>query len=487
MFPEYFYNLYIFFFAQGCECRGYFPVSASDATEICIDDKMDEVTWYTIDGNENKVRPWIVEPKRPMGCQYINTHNEALSRTLNCNTNVQIGDPSSIFYTTLYTTKDNQKEDCEAPQRVQNICTRQLLKAEAEILDGTRQPDEVQDGFVKGLCMMLAAMNAATSRFKVSTVMSHLMVCNGGTRFTFSHEFGNLLVSQLEATLDNKEIHVRLRTNMSGGKTVIWPDSSADDYIHRPDSPIFDVMCSYEMAMRFKKVCKTFKEMRNNAVSDNFDIDENVDGNIHRRRTQKFAFRDSHPGKEFCHLVELSLIVIPKIHLPKGKLCSIQKMGFKKCTTTDNVNLETTDKALLEYREDYAKMALLMFYPFRCINDLKLEGSYWKKYKNELSDYSNYIKRRKAETNETVTDGTQEGHSQGDTEKWPKGRFWEKGFEILQNIQDRTNLESHLKRARDKVTRDTECKQPDESDGKRRRLDDEDRLPDITEFCISKE
>ena len=69
---------------------------------------MDEVTWYTIDGNENRVRPWIVEPRRPMGCQYINTHNEALSRTLNCNTNVQIGDPSSIFYTTLYTTKDNK-------------------------------------------------------------------------------------------------------------------------------------------------------------------------------------------------------------------------------------------------------------------------------------------------------------------------------------------------------------------------------------------
>ena len=79
--------------------------------------------------------------------------------------------------------------------------------------------------------------------------------------------FGNLLVSQLEATLDNKEIYVRLRTNMTGGKTVIWPDSSADDYIHRPVCPIFDIMCSYKMAMRFKKVCKTFKEMRNNAMS----------------------------------------------------------------------------------------------------------------------------------------------------------------------------------------------------------------------------
>ena len=120
---------------------------------------------------------------------------QSLARALNCNTDVQIGDLSSIFYTTLYSTKNTQKEDCETPQHVQNVCTKRLLKAEAELLNGTREPDEVQDCFVEGLCMMLAAMNVAISRFKVGTVMSHHMVCNGGTRFTFSHEFGNLLVS----------------------------------------------------------------------------------------------------------------------------------------------------------------------------------------------------------------------------------------------------------------------------------------------------
>ena len=222
-------------------------------TDISIDEEAEEGLWYSIDGNDNKAKPWIVEPKRSMGSQYINTHNGAPARALNCNTNVQIGDLSSIFYTTLYSTKDTQKEDCEAPQRVQNVCTKRLLKAEAELLDGTREPDEVHDGFVEGLCMMLTAMNAATSRFEVSTVMSHLMVCNEGTRLTFSHVFGNLLVSQLEATLDKQEIHVRLRTNMSDGETVIWPDSSADDYIHRPDDPIFDITCPYNMVMRFKK------------------------------------------------------------------------------------------------------------------------------------------------------------------------------------------------------------------------------------------
>ena len=201
--------------------------------------------------------------------------------------------------------------------------------------------------------------------------MSHLIVYNGGTRLTFSHEFGNLLVSQLDDSLVKQEIDIRLRTNMSDGETVIWPDSSADNYIHRPDDPIFDIMCPYDMVMRFKKVCKTFKVMRTTAVSANSDPDGNDNGDSCHRRTHNFAFRDSYPGKKFYHLVELGQIVIPKIHLPKGKFCSIKTSGFKKDPTTGDVVLETTDKALLQYREDYAKMALLMFYPFRCINDLK--------------------------------------------------------------------------------------------------------------------
>ena len=52
--------------------------------------------------------------------------------------------------------------------------------------------------------MVLVATNAATSRYKVSTVVSHNMVCTGGTRFIFSKEFGHLLVTQLAATLQGK-------------------------------------------------------------------------------------------------------------------------------------------------------------------------------------------------------------------------------------------------------------------------------------------
>ena len=34
------------------------------------------------------VHHWMLEPKRPMGCQFINTHNVAVSEVFNCNTNV---------------------------------------------------------------------------------------------------------------------------------------------------------------------------------------------------------------------------------------------------------------------------------------------------------------------------------------------------------------------------------------------------------------
>ncbi len=65
------------------------------------------------------------------------------------------------------------------------------------------------------------------------------------------------------------------------------------------------------------------------------------------------------------------------------------------------------------------KMALLMFYPSRQLNDIKCDGSYWKMFHNELEKHI---------SKEDMV-------------------FWKKGFEILQNIQDRSTLEKHIKRS----------------------------------------
>ena len=383
-----------------------------------------------------------------MGCQFVNTHSDALSRVLGCNTNVQIGDTSQVYYSTLYTGKNNQKEDSERQERITNTINRRLLKIEEEILDGTRKPDEVQEGFVEGLCRMLGGLNAATSRCVVSSPMAHLLVCQGGTRFTMSHSFSNLLITQLEATIENRSVDVRIRTNMFNGNKILWPDSSADDYIHRPKHVLFDKMCSYYMAMWYKKLCKTFKEMKTTrcATTDNNDDDDDNNNN-HNFEKKKYSFSSSHPGLHFSHLTKLLLPVIPKISLPKGKLCKIEDLKLN----SSNPSIEA--KAC---REDYAKMALLMFYPFRRIGDLKLRGSYWERFNKERV-----------------------AHFRGDDTL-----FWPKGFEILQNMQDRFAMEKQMKRARDPTTKITICEQPDDSDKKSLKSNaDSEQVPDILHFC----
>jgi hypothetical protein len=71
----------------------------------------------------------------------------------------------------------------------------------------------------------------------------------------------------------------------------------------------------------------------------------------------------------------------------------------------------------LEKCEIYAKMALPVCYPFRSLADLRIEGSYWKKISQQLQSHLEHEK--------TI--------------------FWQKGFDILQNINDRMTLEKELK------------------------------------------
>ena len=63
-----------------------------------------------------------------MGCQFINAHNTAISEVLNCNTNLQIGDASQVFYSTLYTSKSTQDEDGEKQLRIRRAVTKRIKR-----------------------------------------------------------------------------------------------------------------------------------------------------------------------------------------------------------------------------------------------------------------------------------------------------------------------------------------------------------------------
>ncbi len=111
--------------------------------------------------------------------------------------------------------------------------------------------------------------------------------------------------------------------------------------------------------------------------------------------------------------------------MPKEKLCALNELQLNAKNPTE----DSIDKC-----EMYAKMALLMFYPFQQLTDLTCKKSYWKKFHSELTKHN--------ENEETI--------------------FWKKGFEILQNIQDRDTLQRHVRRARDSICMVTVNEKPDE-------------------------
>jgi hypothetical protein len=99
-------------------------------------------------------------------------------------------------------------------------------------------------------------------------------------------------------------------------------------------------------------------------------------------------------------------------------------------------------------------MALMMFYPFRSLTDLTIEGSYWEK---SLKSYIGILNVRSP-------------------------NFQKKEFKILQNKNDRMTLQKQLKRANDPFYMTTKIEKLNGNIKKDCQKDDTD--PDILEMGL---
>jgi hypothetical protein len=198
-------------FKKDCECRFLFPFQSNDCTYIHEDkgDKdQNKTLLYSLNGSINKVYPFMVLPKRPMGCQFINAHSHPISAIFNFNTNISIGDVSHVYYSTLYTSKPTQEEDAKKQLRIgrgvikrikQLLEEKHLHPGTPGVVGGNMSKDPMnqqryEPSFGEGLSRLLSGFHAATTRNVISATMAHLIPCNGGSRFVFSHEFSDLLV-----------------------------------------------------------------------------------------------------------------------------------------------------------------------------------------------------------------------------------------------------------------------------------------------------
>ena len=84
-----------------------------------------------------------------------------------------------------------------------------------------------------------------------------------------------------------------------------------------------------------------------------------------------FQFCAEHPSSQYTYLVKREFIAVPKI-------CNTKLFPNVKDLKLNSYDADEHTKLL---REEYAKLALLLFYPFRNKSDLTINESFWKNIK----------------------------------------------------------------------------------------------------------
>ena len=103
-------------FKKGFECRFLFVFCYKEATSLDPEELDPEVLvpWHRLKDSEVVwLLPWHLIPKCDVGCEYINANNRACSGIFHCNPNIQIGNVSQVYYSTLYGSISTQKQDGE--------------------------------------------------------------------------------------------------------------------------------------------------------------------------------------------------------------------------------------------------------------------------------------------------------------------------------------------------------------------------------------
>jgi len=146
-------------------------------------------------------------------------------------------------------------------------------------------------------------------------------------------------------------------------------------------------------------------------------------GNLNVEAEKVFNLVNEHPSYKYMVMSQLEQTCVP----------CISSINLLPNVADLAIDEEQSDNNVLELREKYALIILLLFYPFRTQSDLELNGSYWRRYRYAIN-------------NKKISD---------------------KCLEVIQNIQDVCYNCSKLKSARDDLEQET-VYVPHEDDEKRK-------------------
>jgi len=403
-------------FKKGTECRFNLPQLQCEELKVSyntdnINDLLrgisasESTKWFYVDGTHSNVCSYEIQPMRKPWDVFVNTHHPKVSELLGYNNNVCMGSINTLYYCTLYASKSTQDEEnypylkaCEAIySRIKRV-----YESGSESGLSSRQV---------GLRRLLSGINAHISSCVVSATMAWYLVTHG-SRFHFSHDFRPLLLSQLEAWYEGQPISRRIRykkkrqhddsedaanpSQSDESNAEVWFDSDINNYLYRPDNPIFLNMSLWEFHSKY--------DMQTIKPEHFMEDDQNNDAS-----EKHFRFQIDHPGCNYCCLVKRSSQIIPQLYYSNV---------YPDVTSLYIPLGDDVEDHVKQAREIYALKALLMFLPFRAKCDLLgIFPNLWQSFlyqKQKLINHQN-------ENGEEPT-------------------LYSRALKILQNIQDMLNV-----------------------------------------------
>ena len=314
-------------FKKGCECYANLPELPSEHNTLHFKDESDE--WFDYKGNQKRRYMFRFSPKRNIEDVFMNVHSPVLTKAFASNTNVLAGmNGPVVFYVTGYQAKQQQKEERSAFTKVsETLC--KIINRQAE--EETSDVPPHQQGFRR----LLAGIYAHTNAHIMAAPMAHFLSLHG-SRFRFLHHSNFLPVIGIESYLLGENTTGIVRT--IAGKSAWY--HKAMDYVFRPHE-----LETMSLLNFFQQV----KSMRN-AETKKQGIEET------------FEFDEAHPFKNAYSIVyreKECVAIFPWNWI--GSTSEFQDSLIK--------NIHHSHKEYAK-REEYCRRFLMLFIPFRSLNDL---------------------------------------------------------------------------------------------------------------------
>lgn len=334
-------------FKKGDECRSTHPEAEEAATRVLYGD--DTYKLYAWTGEPMDVRNITVRPRRLKQDAYTNVHCRAISAS-KCpsNSNVQVTTGArATIYTSCYASKSTQKED-----------TGELKKMSSYVANRFVEERKTNQLF-EGLSRLMGAVIVGTGEHVCAAPMAAYLVRND-SRFKFSHTFEYVPVREMVSILTQGNSDSAKMTVLSHGEGCFLTNK-AMHYLKRPKAfescNVVDFFEQYEIK-------------RNEGITGEREIWEIDDAEHPGYQRQEIRKRLVPALAQFSHWA-----------LPDAE-------GFGGDIRTMNQYPVPTSV------ENYCRTILVLFKPFRTVEDLRADGSYHKMFRRV---YHNGVPERVSE------------------------------------------------------------------------------------------